>query len=256
MTDERLRELERRWRASGEPADELAWLLERVRHGDPWPERIHFPGNPWPAGHRIRSLKWSARLDPQRGVWFRLELESAEYDEDDPPGADELDDRHGDGWRTRDSWHRNARIAGSFLAGSAERKLDFARLAGREFLVDPVTEEGGPPIGLAFEAGLREYGHDAVADHRIRFLERIDAHTWWLSWRGRVGDDELDLSTSSMHREFLVPIQRVCFDGIIIPLTVWVESEARELLGRFVRNSDELEFVHGADRKFVLGESA
>ena len=33
MTDERLRELERRFAESGDPTDELAWLQERVRTG-------------------------------------------------------------------------------------------------------------------------------------------------------------------------------------------------------------------------------
>lgn len=34
MSDERLRELERRWRASRAPEDEVAWLAERVRVGE------------------------------------------------------------------------------------------------------------------------------------------------------------------------------------------------------------------------------
>jgi len=34
VTDDRLRDLERRWRASGSPVDEGAWLAERIRAGD------------------------------------------------------------------------------------------------------------------------------------------------------------------------------------------------------------------------------
>jgi len=40
MSDERLRELERRWRESGAVADEAAWLAERVRVGEPSRERV------------------------------------------------------------------------------------------------------------------------------------------------------------------------------------------------------------------------
>lgn len=36
MSDERLRALERRWRESGDEADQEAWLRERARAGDPY----------------------------------------------------------------------------------------------------------------------------------------------------------------------------------------------------------------------------
>ena len=41
MSDQRLRELERRWKESGSPDDEAAYLLERVRVGDLTRERLH-----------------------------------------------------------------------------------------------------------------------------------------------------------------------------------------------------------------------
>lgn len=40
MTDERLRELERRWKETGSVEDEAAWLVERVRAGDLTQERL------------------------------------------------------------------------------------------------------------------------------------------------------------------------------------------------------------------------
>lgn len=40
MGDEKLRELERRWRESGTVEDEAAYLLERVRVGDLTQERL------------------------------------------------------------------------------------------------------------------------------------------------------------------------------------------------------------------------
>ena len=40
MTDTKLRELERRWKESGSPEDEAAYLLERVRVGDLEKEKL------------------------------------------------------------------------------------------------------------------------------------------------------------------------------------------------------------------------
>lgn len=40
MSDQRLRELERRWRETGAVANEAAYLRERVRAGDLTPERL------------------------------------------------------------------------------------------------------------------------------------------------------------------------------------------------------------------------
>lgn len=40
MSDQGLRQLERRWRASGDPADEAAWLLGRLRAGELPAERL------------------------------------------------------------------------------------------------------------------------------------------------------------------------------------------------------------------------
>ena len=40
MSDERLRELERRWKETGSVEDEAAWLSERVRAGELTEERL------------------------------------------------------------------------------------------------------------------------------------------------------------------------------------------------------------------------
>lgn len=40
MSDQKLRELERRWKETGSPEDEATWLLERVRVGDLTRERL------------------------------------------------------------------------------------------------------------------------------------------------------------------------------------------------------------------------
>lgn len=60
MSDERLRELERRWRASGALEDEAAWLGERVRLGDLERARVQVAGL---LGHAAARAVWLAEGD-------------------------------------------------------------------------------------------------------------------------------------------------------------------------------------------------
>lgn len=60
MADHELRELERRWRASGDPGDEAAWLLARLRSGSLPLERIEIAAL---LGHEP-AVRVLAELDP------------------------------------------------------------------------------------------------------------------------------------------------------------------------------------------------
>jgi len=60
MSDERLRELERRWRESGELDDEVAWLAERVRAGELSPRALELAAH---LGHEA-----AGRLSPASEV--------------------------------------------------------------------------------------------------------------------------------------------------------------------------------------------
>ena len=53
MADDRLRELERRWKESGAVDDEAAWLLERVRVGGLEAERLQLAAYCGHAGARV-----------------------------------------------------------------------------------------------------------------------------------------------------------------------------------------------------------
>jgi hypothetical protein len=68
VADERLRELERRWRETGAPADEAALLLERVRAGTLKQERLELAS--W-CGHAAATLATGIELPRQQKltVW-------------------------------------------------------------------------------------------------------------------------------------------------------------------------------------------
>lgn len=254
MSDERLRKLEQAWKKSGSSAEEARWLRERVRCGDGAPERMYFPGNPWPAGHRVKKLVWSGRLE-ETGVWFDLDLETGDYDEGDRDDDDEEEELDDD-WKAKIVWmnYHACHLDGRFLAGTADEKLDLARLPEREFRIDPMPAKGASAAGLdpeedlAFQVYL--LGHDTVADHRIRFPLREDASTFWLSWRGRIaltyaGHDDFE------HR-FELPLRRVKFGGIELPARMR-EPAARELLGRFVKQPDALKLGRARGKRcFIL----
>jgi hypothetical protein len=242
MSDAKLRVLERAWKASKAPADEAAWLRERVRQGDGSLGRITFPGNPWPAGHRLKSLTWSGRLEDD-GVWFDLDLETVNYDADDPPGTEDSFDEDAGDWAARIVWrnYHRCRISSNegFLVGTAKRKLDLDRLPERELRVDPV-KRGQTAADLDHDdLGFHTYllGHDTVADHRIRFLLREDTDRWWLRWSGKIaltyaGDEDFA-------SRFELPFAPVRFGGIRAPKGL-KEPAAREALARFVERPDDL----------------
>jgi hypothetical protein len=64
VTDERLRELEQRWKASGSPEDEAAYLLERVRTGDLEKEKLELAAY---CGHEGARLALGDEAPVERG---------------------------------------------------------------------------------------------------------------------------------------------------------------------------------------------
>jgi hypothetical protein len=169
--------------------------------------RIYFPGNPWPEGHALKELTWSVRIEPARGLFFDLNLESTEYyaerriDDDGDEEAGELrSDFEAPGvWGnyhactlSSNRWHH-----GGCLAGSDEAPLSFAGLADRTFVVDDPSSPEFDEADLEARAfHIYLLGHDAVADHRIRFTLQGTTGMWNLDWTGRIalayaGDYEL-----------------------------------------------------------------
>lgn len=65
MSDERARELERRWRESGLVEDRAAWLRERMRSGELPPEKLQLAAALGDAA-ACTVLGWPERVDPFR----------------------------------------------------------------------------------------------------------------------------------------------------------------------------------------------
>jgi len=71
MSDERLRQLERRWRASGSVHDESGYLLERVRAGDLSRERLELAAYCGHQGARAASAGDAPAAPQGLGDWGR-----------------------------------------------------------------------------------------------------------------------------------------------------------------------------------------
>lgn len=158
---------------------------------------IWFPGNPWPAGHRVEEFDWTGRLDDSGRLWFDLTLHTAAYGE-----AGATDDEESAGlpdWEAPIVWHNYHRCtlssifwenATGLLAATPERPFRLADPAPQQLRADPLPVED-----LDAEPAFHVYllGHDSVADHTITFTaDGEGAHH--VGWTGRIaltyaGDD-------------------------------------------------------------------
>lgn len=183
--------------------------------------RIWFPKNPWPKGHAITRATWSGRLHENGALSFDLDVASAAYsagDRDDDEDEDE-DLDVGD-WGAKIVWNNyHACSLSSTKWGDAgipiatsKQKLDWKKLDGRTLRVDP-AKDTLPEDDDALAFGIYLLGHDAVADHAIRFTRT--GRTWAIDWKAKialryVGSDKLK------HRMKL-ELRGVPFAGFTIP---------------------------------------
>lgn len=207
----------------------------RSMHG-----RIYFPGNPWPEGHALKELTWSARIDPERGLVFGLYLTSADYYAERE--LDDVDDHASAWWEAPGAWsnyHACRLSSNAWVVGTDREPLSFAGLSERTFVVDdpssPDFDVDDLDDGRTFHIYL--LGHDDCADHRIRFSHDGDSGLWRLDWHGRialayVGDYEF------LH-EFRVEAAELAFAGFELPAGL-AEAEARALLTRWCPDVGEL----------------
>lgn len=154
--------------------------------------RIKFVGNPWPKGHPVAAAAWTAVLT-REGLRFDFHVESADYSAEDD--REDRREPRGD-WKARNVWNNYHRCTLSstkwenqgFLAATPGDPIDLGRLEGGGFHVDAVEGDELPPDvdleELAF--GIYLLGHDAVADHKIRFVKRRGPLTYDLFWRARI----------------------------------------------------------------------
>lgn len=147
-------------------------------------DRIVFAGSPWPEGHPVAEFEWTAfRRDG--AVWFGFHLKTARYDAEraiEDEGVEYASD-----WEapivwtnyhactlSTSKWHD-----GGFRVGPA---LDLDALDGLELVVD------SPPPEDTEDNACHVYllGHDAVADHRIRFARIPGTDAFDIAWSGRL----------------------------------------------------------------------
>ncbi|GLZ38285.1 hypothetical protein [Actinokineospora sp. NBRC 105648] len=152
---------------------------------------IWFPGNPWPEGHRVDDFSWSGRQGADGGLWFDLELATADYDETrNPPDTEDTGD-----WASPIVWtnYHSCMISSTnwgnaigFPAG------DFQFDRPQRLTADTVPNREDP----AFHTYL--LGHDAVAHHEFEF-QPTAAGRWDIVWTGKIalayiGDEEFKYS--------------------------------------------------------------
>ena len=144
--------------------------------------RIFFPGNPWPEGHPIRSFKWTVeRHGSEVLCYFRLRSDyynaEREVGDQDPATPD---------WASSLAWCNYNRCDLS-SANEGFVLCDVGRytpegLDGMTLHLDPL------PVAELEDLSFQIYllGHDAVADHTLRF-ERVPGSTRFnIHWTGKV----------------------------------------------------------------------
>jgi hypothetical protein len=204
---------------------------------------IVFPGSPWPAGHAIAELEWSARLEPETGLWFDLHLVSDFYPEVDDAGEEDADEGP-DAWNEPFVWANYHRCTLSstfwghsgFLAATPSAPLDPAN--PMEFTVDDYQgPDDEPDTDEEMAFGIYLLGHDNAAHHRIR-LTPVAPAAVSLDWRGRIALRYVN-STAPFRHEFHATAARVPLTRITHPATL-TTVEAETLLATVVRDPEDL----------------
>lgn len=154
--------------------------------------RIHFLGNPWPNGHRIKSLRWGAIIRPNEGLSLDFTLESADYYEEEKQDVER--DAHTSDWDSPAVWsnYHACTIEPSTTSGApclpvsdGTTRFEFDA-PSYAFAADPLPIDD---IERFFETNafsIYLLGHDAVADHRINLTRTDDAGHYDLHWTGRI----------------------------------------------------------------------
>jgi len=165
VTDVRLRELERRWKESGAPKDELAWLTERVRGG----ERLD-----WESYSRLAELDVQAAAD-----YLRKRVDEGDLSQE----RLELAALCG---------HEVARVAGSTPIAPPEgvnaRIKGLAQKYGREAVLRAVVAVGG-----VLEAELPEAAGGLARNATQRTIASLSGDSpldaLFADWQGAYGID-------------------------------------------------------------------
>jgi hypothetical protein len=148
--------------------------------------RIFFEGNPWPEGHAIDVFEWTATAVNGR-VRFAFHLKSVDYYAERIVENDESGD-----WLAPSVWgnyHRCTLSSTEWHEGSfdvcALENYTADKLDGSKVLVDTVRGDVDEDRDdYAFHIYL--LGHDAVANHQIKFSRVAGGDKFDIDWRGNI----------------------------------------------------------------------
>lgn len=194
--------------------------------------RIWFIDNPWPSGHAIREFHWSGRLTKDGSLWFDLHLETVDYDSEHQPACDQDDD-----WHSPEVWNnfQSCILSSTYWADEGSRGL-FAghqtapfRWASLEGLTLNADSDGDAEnTNTETPPSFRIYltGHDAVANHQVRFQRGSSNRSFCIEWAGLIalayiGDHEFKYA-------FRAIVPSVVFEGFKVP-TDMSPNEARRI---------------------------
>jgi hypothetical protein len=157
--------------------------------------RIFFNANPWPEGHPIKSFEWTARVENGE-IWFDFHLKSENYYSE--RDAEDIETEEKQDWDAPNVWGNyhscilstNYWHNGGFRVG-AVGAISLDSIDGLELVFD------SPPPEDKEENAFHIYllGHDAVADHRIKFTRVAGTDCFNIDWVGKIalvyiGEDE------------------------------------------------------------------
>lgn len=207
--------------------------------------RIIFKDNPYPAGHLIKAVKWSGRLEADRGLIFDFHLETEDYSNSsvhtsEEPEEDGLGDWHSKGvWENYHSCTLSSLAWGSSgtLVASADSPFDFSSRFPLTLSIDPL------PLGDEVEwddlaLGIYLLGHDACAGHHIKIESAMD-NKYNIHWTGKIA--LAYVGEADFNYDFDVALYSVPFDGIYYPQQ-WSQTEAKAMLATLVKDPDAFIF--------------
>lgn len=206
--------------------------------------RIFFADNPWPNGHSIKELVWTARITPETGLWFDLHLVSDDYYAEDTDSEEDDDEESESDWAAKIVWsnYHSCILSSTYWGHSGFRvatekdPIDFAHLATRLFKIDPL-----PPADDPFERAFGIYllGHDGTADHEIRFVP-LENGLYELNWHGKIAMEYVGSDT--FDHTFKANYNQLAFSGIQLPKGT-DDSQAIALASRFVVNANAMKLT-------------
>lgn len=199
--------------------------------------RIFFAGNPFPAGHRIKTFVWHGQMDPEAGLKFHFHLETVDYNADDKENY--LEDETLSDWQSKIVWNNyhqctlssTAHHQHGIMVTTPGKPFDFKAWEELTLRADqlPLAADWDPD-DLSFSIYL--LGHDSCADHQIQ-ITRLPDERFNIRWTGKIA---LTYAGDDIFRyNFEAHLNNVGFNGIYYPKG-YTQEQAMALLETLVSN--------------------